>query len=168
MQVWAWADFGIEPVLKSEGGLFSHPRPLARRDEGASPQGAVTEEQRSRRLWARKPSGRRLFWRWPALARSSQPAAGMLGTRRLGHRQNPSPQAPFSFQNRLLEPTHVGCHFLTDCLLKLLEELETLTETHVGCHFLTDCLGFRTGVLLPGQVSSSVCRHVGTQVACLD
>ena len=34
-------------------------------------------------------SGRR-----PALARPSQPALGMLRPRRLGHRQNPSPQVP--------------------------------------------------------------------------
>ena len=50
------------------------------------------------RLFARKPSGRQVFWLWAALARSSQPAEGMrwgplrLGARRLVHIQNPSPQ----------------------------------------------------------------------------
>ena len=48
----------------------------------------------ARRPFPRKPSGRRVFCPWPALARSLQPAAGMLGTRRLGHSQNPSPQRP--------------------------------------------------------------------------
>jgi hypothetical protein len=51
---------------------------------------------------AGKPYGRRVFWPWPALARPSQPAAGMLRPRRLGHGQNPSPQAPFEFSERLL------------------------------------------------------------------
>ena len=33
----------------------------------------------------------------PSLARPSQPAAGMLGPRRLGSAQNPSPQNPMQF-----------------------------------------------------------------------
>ena len=37
--------------------------------------------------------GRRVFCPWPALARSLQPSLGMRGTRRLGHSQNPLPQA---------------------------------------------------------------------------
>jgi hypothetical protein len=35
------------------------------------------------------------------LARSLQPAAGMLGTRRLVHGQNLPPQAPSQFSDRL-------------------------------------------------------------------
>ena len=67
------------------------PRALTRRSEGF-----LTG------CWARKPSGRRFFWHWPALARSLQPAAGMLGTRRLVQNQKSSPQAPLQFPNRLL------------------------------------------------------------------
>src|SRR5215204_5507093 len=51
---------------------------------------------------ARKPSGRRLFCLWASLAQSLQPAAGMLGLRRLAHSQNPSPQHPSQFSVRLL------------------------------------------------------------------
>src|SRR6266542_3608084 len=96
--------------------------------------GAPREDTRSglrprsneaRRPFPRKPFGRRVFCPWPALARPSQPAAGMLRSRRLGHSQNPSPQDPTQFPNRLLvgqvdrEPydliwlTGYGRHFLT-------------------------------------------------------
>src|SRR6266702_6889674 len=52
----------------------------------------------SRQRWkAVGGAGRRVFCTWPALARSLQPAVGMLGARRLGHGQNPSPQASSSF-----------------------------------------------------------------------
>ena len=44
---------------------------------------------------------RRVFWRWPALAQPLQPAAGMRRPRRLGHRQNPLPQAHFQFSDWL-------------------------------------------------------------------
>ncbi len=55
--------------------------------------GSSTDEQQSQTV----------FCPWPALAHSLQPAAGMLGTRRLGHRQNPSPQDPSQFSDRLLD-----------------------------------------------------------------
>ena len=45
---------------------------------------------------------RRVFWPWAALARPSQPAAGMLRPRRLAHGQNPSPQPPSEFSDKLL------------------------------------------------------------------
>lgn len=51
---------------------------------------------------ARKPSGRRVFCPWAALARSLQPAAGMRGPRRLAHSQNPSPQRPSEFFRQAL------------------------------------------------------------------
>jgi len=54
---------------------------------------------------ARKPSGRRVFCLWASLAQSLQPAAGMLGLRRLAHSQNPSPQHPSQFSVRLLSGT---------------------------------------------------------------
>src|SRR5436190_4815208 len=54
-----------------------------------------------RRSFARKPSGRQVFCPWPALARSLQPAAGMLLPRRLGHSQNPLPQDPTQFSDTL-------------------------------------------------------------------
>ena len=56
-------------------------------------------------LWslAGKPFGRRVFWSWPALARSTQPALGMLLPRRLAHNQNSSPQIPSEFSDMLLE-----------------------------------------------------------------
>ena len=50
---------------------------------------------------ARKPSGRRVFCLWASLAQSLQPTAGMLGLRRLAHSQNPSPQRPSQFSDRL-------------------------------------------------------------------
>jgi len=50
----------------------------------------------------RKPSGRRSFCRWSALARPLQPAAGMRRPRRLAHRHKPSPQDPSEFSDRLL------------------------------------------------------------------
>src|SRR5271154_568972 len=53
------------------------------------------------RLFARKPSGRRVFWLWAALARSSQPALGMLLSRRLAHNKYPLPQHPLEFSERL-------------------------------------------------------------------
>ena len=54
-----------------------------------------------------KTSGRRVFWLCPALARSLQPALGMLVSvrkhpRRLGQNQNPLPQHPLQFSDRLL------------------------------------------------------------------
>src|SRR5262249_901208 len=48
----------------------------------------------ARRAFPRKPEGRRVFWPRPALARPLQPAAGMLGPRRLGRDPNPSPRDP--------------------------------------------------------------------------
>jgi hypothetical protein len=59
------------------------------------------------RPFPRKPSGRRLFWLRPALARPLQPAAGMpvpvrKHPRRLVRSQNPSPQDPLEFSDRLL------------------------------------------------------------------
>src|SRR6185312_3006735 len=56
----------------------------------------------ARRPFPRKPSGRRVFWLWTALAWPSQPAAGMLRPRRLVHSQNPLPQHPAQFSDRLL------------------------------------------------------------------
>jgi len=50
----------------------------------------------------RKPSGRRIFWLWPALARPLQPDAGMLRSRHLGQSQNLSSQDPTQFSDRLL------------------------------------------------------------------
>ncbi len=57
---------------------------------------------KARRPLARKPSGRRFFCPWPALAHPLQPAAGMRRARRLGQRQNPQPQHPLPFSDRLL------------------------------------------------------------------
>jgi hypothetical protein len=57
---------------------------------------------KARRPLARKPSGRRSFCPWPALARPLQPAAGMRGACRLGHSQNLPPQRPLPFPDRLL------------------------------------------------------------------
>jgi len=53
-------------------------------------------------VWKLKGVLRRVFWRWPALARPLQNSAGMRGPRRLGHRQNPLPQAHSQFSGRLL------------------------------------------------------------------
>ena len=56
------------------------------------------------RLFARKPSGRRVFCLWAALARSSARRVGTTGkhiARRLAHSQNPSPQHPSQFSDRL-------------------------------------------------------------------
>ncbi len=88
----------LEPVLKLRGVLFSGKRPdgEARRGEHIR-QRSATEEQRSQSAFSRKPSGRRVFCLRPALTRTSQPAAGMLRPRRLGHSQNPSPQDPTQF-----------------------------------------------------------------------
>ena len=96
----------LEPVLKFRGVLFSSKRPKgeARRDRGSIPgAGCDRGSHEARGPFARKPFGRRLFCPWPSLARPLQPAEGMLGPRRLGHGQNPSPQDPTQFQNRLLE-----------------------------------------------------------------
>lgn len=53
------------------------------------------------RPFLRKPFGRRIFCPGPALARSSQPAPGMLGPCLLVPGQNPSPQQPSRFSNSL-------------------------------------------------------------------
>ena len=79
------------------------------------------------RLFARKPfrrrqgyggqAGRQVFRLWAALARSSQPTMGIrrrqggyggqvLLPRRLAHSQNPSPQHPSQFSDRLLLKWH--------------------------------------------------------------
>ena len=67
---------------------------------------------------ARKPSGWRVFCLCASLARPLQPAAGMLGPRRLAHSQNPSPQHPSQFSDRLLRKRQ----FL---LIKRQPEIET-------------------------------------------
>src|SRR6266849_168694 len=88
-------DFPLEPALKFAGGLFSWKRPdgEARRRRISLVDRRLRSNE-ARRPFPRKPCGRRVFCPWPALARSLQPAAEMLGTRRLGHSQNPSPQRP--------------------------------------------------------------------------
>ena len=53
------------------------------------------------RLFARKPSGRQVFWLCAALARSLQPTMGMLLSRRLAHNKYPLPQHPLEFSERL-------------------------------------------------------------------
>src|SRR6266851_7033222 len=90
-----------EPVWKLRGALFAGKRPdgeARRRRRCARPPRSnfesIREQGEARRHFPRKPSGRRVFCPWPALTRSLQPAAGMLGTRRLGHSQNPSPKRP--------------------------------------------------------------------------
>src|SRR6266498_5791027 len=98
-----WIKSSLEPVWKFRGSpVFA---------EKAGWRGAPREDTRSglrprsneaRRPSPRKPFGRRVFCPWPALARPSQPDAGMLRSRRLGHSQNPSPQDPTQFPNRLL------------------------------------------------------------------
>src|SRR5687767_16032225 len=96
----------LEPVLKFRGILFSRKRP-----DGEARRGRISlvdlrlRSNEASRPFPRKPSGRRVFWPRPALARTLQPAAGMRGPRRLGHGQNPSPQDPTQFQNRLLGVT---------------------------------------------------------------
>ena len=73
------------------------------------------------RTFPRKPAGRRLFCRLPALAQSLQPAAGMLhgqsGTdpRSLGTRQNPSPQDPSQFPDWLLACLKIRSGGRPDC-----------------------------------------------------
>jgi len=93
----------LERVRKFRGVLFSRQRPdgEARRRRISSLDLRLRSNE-ARRPLARKPSGRRVFCPWPALARSLQPALGMLGPRRLGHSQNPSPQDPAQFSDTLL------------------------------------------------------------------
>ncbi len=67
-----------------------------------SPVDLRLRSNKARRPFPRKPSGRRVFCPWPALAQSLQPAAGMRRPRRLGHSQNPSPQRLAEFSDRLL------------------------------------------------------------------
>jgi len=95
----------LERVRKFRGVLFSRQRPdgEARRRRISSLDLRLRSNE-ARRPLARKPSGRRVFCPWPALARSLQPALGMLGPRRLGHSQNPSPQDPAQFSDTLLDP----------------------------------------------------------------
>ena len=84
-----------EPDGKFRRALFSGKRPDGEARRGRIPfMGLRLRSNEARRSFARKPSGRRVFCPWPALARSSQPAAGMLRPRRLVHSQNPSPQRP--------------------------------------------------------------------------
>src|SRR5216684_1414853 len=84
-----------EPVWKLRGALFSGKRPDGEaRRRRISLVDLRLRSNEVRRPFPRKPSGRRVFWPWPALTRSLRPAAGMRGTRRLGHSQNPSPQRP--------------------------------------------------------------------------
>ena len=86
---------GLEPVLKFRGVLFSR-----KRLDGEARRRRISlvdlrlRSNEARRPFPRKPSGRRVFCLRPALARPSQPAAGMLRPRRLGRSQNPSPQDP--------------------------------------------------------------------------
>jgi len=88
----------------SAGPLFSRQRPDGEaRRRRISSLDLRLRSNKARRPLARKPSGRRVFCPWPALARSLQPALGMLGPRRLGHSQNPSPQDPAQFSDTLLE-----------------------------------------------------------------
>ncbi len=58
---------------------------------------AICDRGATKVVGVRKPSGRRVFCLRPALTRPSQPAAGMLRPRRLGHSQNPSTQDPTQF-----------------------------------------------------------------------
>jgi len=96
----------LERVRKFRGVLFSRQRP-----DGEAQRRRISSldlrlrSNEARRPLARKPSGRRVFCPWPALARSLQPALGMLGPRRLGHSQNPSPQDPAQFSDTLLGET---------------------------------------------------------------
>src|SRR6185295_8708205 len=83
------------PVFAEKTGWRGAPREDTR-------SGLRPRSNEASRPFPRKPSGRRVFWLWPALARPSQPAAGMLRPRRLGHSQNPSPQDPTEFSDRLL------------------------------------------------------------------
>jgi len=86
----------------SAGPLFSRQRPDGEaRRRRISSLDLRLRSNKARRPLARKPSGRRVFCPWPALARSLQPALGMLGPRRLGHSQNPSPQDPAQFSDTL-------------------------------------------------------------------
>ena len=58
---------------------------MARRDRGNIPAAGYDRvSNEARRPFARKPSGRRVFWPGPSLAQPLQPAVGMLGPRRLG------------------------------------------------------------------------------------
>jgi len=88
---------------------------------------------KARRPFARKPCGRRCFCPWAALARRSQPAAGMFPPRRLAHSQNPRPQHPSQFSDRLW-----GAR-LTDVILA-----EERPEGTPWCHF--DAPGVYGGV----------------------
>jgi len=76
--------------------------------------GLRSRSNEASRLFARKPfrrrplgyggqAGRRVFCLCAALARSLQPTTGMLLLRRLAHSQNPSPQHPAQFSDRLSE-----------------------------------------------------------------
>ena len=68
--------------------------------------GLRLRSNKARRSVPLKPSGRRFLYPRPALTRSSQPAAGMLQSRRLGYSQNPSPQHSTQFSDRLLGSPH--------------------------------------------------------------
>src|SRR5687767_15899767 len=98
----------LEPVLKFRGILFSRKRP-----DGEARRGRISlvdlrlRSNEASRPFPRKPSGRRVFRPRPALARTLQPAAGLLvpvrkHPRRLGRSQNPSPPNLTQFQNTLL------------------------------------------------------------------
>jgi hypothetical protein len=101
-----WPDtepYPSEPVRKLGGVLFSRKRP----------DGDPTSHSSFSVLSPQKPCGRRVFCRWPALARPLQPTAGMRRPRRLGHHQNPSPQDPSKFSDGLSGvtlPSERGAH----------------------------------------------------------
>jgi len=108
-----WLRFSSERVRKFRGVLFSRQRP-----DGEAQRRRISSldlrlrSNEARRPLARKPSGRRVFCPWPALARSLQPALGMLRPRRLGHSQNPSPQDPAQFSDTLSVAEPWLCSFV--------------------------------------------------------
>ena len=106
---------GTESLSENmEGSCFRAKGRMARREEGAYPSGSVTDEPRSQAalgaktlraasLLAVSSVGSTVETRTTAhnyrFARA--PAAGMCRLRRLGHHQNPLPQDPFLFSDRL-------------------------------------------------------------------
>jgi hypothetical protein len=93
----------------SAGRCFHAKGWMARRDEGEYPlwifDRGVTKPDG---LWRENPPGGGVFASRPRWLVPYSPLAGMLGTRRLACRQNPTPQHLAEFSNRLSGGVNVG------------------------------------------------------------
>ncbi len=86
-------------ISKIRERLFGrHGRHDAARRASIPDRGPYARTNKARPALATKPCGRRFFWPGTALPRSLQPAAGMLGTRRLVPGQNPRRRHPRIFE----------------------------------------------------------------------